>query len=188
VIAAVQGSDEPQRHVDAGRHALAGDQAPVDDVAGIADHGDVPAFLQRVFESDVGGDPAAAGGTGLVQEQGTGADTGSPGGGRGDGADPAGDRRVGYLAAGAHATRHQQHVQCRMVAEGVVGQHAQALGAPDRVAAFGDEHRRVGVVAQHAGDAEHLPRPDEVQLFRAIEDQQSVRCHVSSLVDRNRVR
>ena len=169
-------------------HALAGDQAPVDDVPGVADHGDVAAFLQGVFEREVGGDPAAAGRTGLVQEQGTGADTGNPGGGRGDCADPAGDRRVGYLAAGAHAARHQQHVQGWMVGEGVVGQHAQALGAPDRVVTFGDEHRGVGVVAQHAGSGEHLPWPDEVQLFRAIEDQQSVRCHVSSLVDRNRVR
>ena len=40
-----------------------------------------------------------------------------------------------YLAAGAHAAGHQQHVQRRMVGEGVVGQHAQPLGAADRVTA-----------------------------------------------------
>ena len=43
VIAAVDAAHEPQRHVDAGRNALAGDQVPVDYVTGIADHSDLAA-------------------------------------------------------------------------------------------------------------------------------------------------
>jgi len=46
VIAAVEAADEPQRHVDSGGDALAGDQVAINDVAGVAHHGDVTAGLE----------------------------------------------------------------------------------------------------------------------------------------------
>ena len=72
-----------------------------------------------------------------------------------------------------------------MVGEGVIGQHAQALRAPDGFGPLGHQHDRVGIIADHPRGGEYLPRADEVQLLGAVEDQQSVRCHISSLVDRN---
>ena len=65
--------------------------------------------------------------------------------GRGHLGDPAGDRRVGHLAAGAGAARHQQHVQRRMVVQRVVRQDPHALGAAHRPGPLGDEHAGVGV-------------------------------------------
>jgi hypothetical protein len=67
---------------------------PVDDVAGVADHGDVTACLEGVFGCVVGGYPAAAGRACRVQEQCPAADAGGPCGGLGDFADPPGDRRA----------------------------------------------------------------------------------------------
>ena len=62
VLAAMQATHEPQRHVDPGGNALAGDEAAVDDIACIANYGDVTAALQGVLEGVVRGDPATTDG------------------------------------------------------------------------------------------------------------------------------
>ena len=70
----------------------------------------------------------------------------------------------------------------------VIRQHPHAVAAADGAGALGEEQHGVGVVPQHAGGGEDLPGTHEVKLLGPVEDQQPVRCHVRSLVDRNRSR
>lgn len=115
------------RHVDAGRDALAGDEIPVDDVAGAADHGAVAAGLHGVLVAVVGVHPAATRRAGVVQEQGSGADACGPLGVGGGLADPAGDHVVGHFTSGARAAWYQEDVQWRVTVEQVVGSARRPL-------------------------------------------------------------
>jgi hypothetical protein len=68
VLSAVQPADEPERHVDPGRDALARHEVPVDDVAGIAHHRDVASCRQGILETEVSRDAAAASRARLMQQ------------------------------------------------------------------------------------------------------------------------
>lgn len=101
---------------------------------------------------------------------------------------PVDDGRVGHLAPGSHAARHQQCAQRRVVVEGVVGQYAHALVAAHRSGSLGNEDRAVTPVSQHGRGSEHLPRPCEVQFLGSLEDQQPARGNDNSPAVRNRFR
>src|SRR6266702_6884708 len=125
---AVDPADQPQGQVDPGGDALAGNQVAVDDIARVTHDCDLAAGGEGVLVGVVGGHPPSPRGPGLMQQEGSGAHAGDPGRLRRGLADPAG-QGVRCPAAGARPAGYQQHIQRRVVGDGVVGNDAQSLGA-----------------------------------------------------------
>ena len=104
---------------------------------------------------------------GVGEHQRSGADTGHQRAGSGARADPLADSLVAQLAAGPDAPRVDEHIDRAQLIPGAVGEHAQPLGAADRIVGLCDREDLDAIIGPAQRPArEHLPRSGPVRAPR----------------------
>jgi hypothetical protein len=181
-------AEEPERHVDSGGDPGSGDEVSVLHVADARE--DVGAAGAKLLdEVEVRGDLPAARDPRLVQEQRAGADAGDEPAARRDLAQPGEHSLVVRLPPRAHAPRDEDQIERRRVGPRRIGKDAHPLRAANGPGLLRDEQGldllragRIAPLDHHPRRPEDLPRADEIELFRVVEDDDADGRHGSSFI------